>query len=62
MSVTEKQQMENWEATTLAAWAKSVLQYDLTRSWRFTPGVFIGDSGSVNYTKKAPSMVTMVKE
>eukprot|EP00974_Lingulodinium_polyedra_P107368 10391806-Lingulodinium_polyedra.AAC.1 len=62
MTDGEKQQMENWEATKLAAWAKSVLQYDLTRSWRFTLGIFIGDSGSVNYTKKAPSMVTMVKD
>eukprot|EP00974_Lingulodinium_polyedra_P116955 11161184-Lingulodinium_polyedra.AAC.1 len=29
----EEQQMKNWEATKLATWAKSVLQYDLTRSW-----------------------------
>eukprot|EP00975_Prorocentrum_lima_P070570 12932813-Prorocentrum_lima.AAC.1 len=54
--------MKNWEATKLATWAKSVLQYDLTRSWRFTPGIFLGDSGSLNFTRKAPSMVTMVKD
>eukprot|EP00974_Lingulodinium_polyedra_P059547 5735924-Lingulodinium_polyedra.AAC.1 len=54
--------MANWEAAKLVAWAKSVLQYDLTRSWRFTFGIYIGDSGSVNYTKNAPSMVTVVQD
>eukprot|EP00974_Lingulodinium_polyedra_P063064 6085829-Lingulodinium_polyedra.AAC.1 len=62
MSDKEKEQMKNWEATRFVAWAKSVLQYDLTRSWRFTPGVFLGDSGSVNYTKSVPSMVKMVSD
>eukprot|EP00974_Lingulodinium_polyedra_P082843 8023273-Lingulodinium_polyedra.AAC.1 len=33
MSDKEKQHMQNWEATRLATWAKSVLQYDLARSW-----------------------------
>eukprot|EP00974_Lingulodinium_polyedra_P025489 2465554-Lingulodinium_polyedra.AAC.1 len=45
--------MENWEAAKLATWAESVRQYDLTRSWRFTPGIFFGDSGSVNYKECA---------
>eukprot|EP00974_Lingulodinium_polyedra_P059756 5758681-Lingulodinium_polyedra.AAC.1 len=62
MTASEKQQMANWEATKLATWAKSVLQYDLTRSWRFTPGIFLGDSGSVNYTRSAPSMANIVRD
>eukprot|EP00974_Lingulodinium_polyedra_P062438 6028474-Lingulodinium_polyedra.AAC.1 len=68
LSVREKftpaqaKEMANWEDSGAANWARATLYYDLSRSWRFTPGVFVGDSGSANFTNKAPSMVTMVNE
>eukprot|EP00974_Lingulodinium_polyedra_P130290 11213294-Lingulodinium_polyedra.AAC.1 len=68
MSAREKftpqqaKEMANWEDSGAANWARATLYYDVSRSWRFAPGVFVSDSGSVNYTKNAPSMVTMVNE
>ena len=60
LSGTDQLFMYQWEGSSLGKWATAALRYDLSRSWRSVKGAVLGDSGSVNYAKKKPSMVSKV--
>ena len=53
--------MSNWYQSTVGTWFSQAIVYDLSRDWRKTPAIYLGDSGSVNKTKAAPSAVRLVR-
>ena len=57
----QAQQMVHWYNTSAGSWFSQAIMADRSRDWRKTPAIYLGDSGSVNKTKAAPSTVRLLR-